>query len=346
MELKEIFNKLVKARRPADFFGDVSEDNQRILFRAYTKMVHPDTAPAGQKYLAGQAMSLLNKLNSEAEAEYRTGIYAVTDTMDLYSKGEPLFEIELDGISHKFYEHYFKGEVGNLYKGTNGGYIVFMKVAADPADNVLIDAEFKTLDETKHHALPIVERRLMINGCCAFTMREIEGTPLLKLMEEYPAGVPAEHVMWMLERLFSVVGYLHSNRIVHGNIKPEHVIVNKKNHNVSLCGFSLCIPEADKPEARYKVANDVYSPPEISKTARVLPGADIFAIGKLAILLLGGDVNTNGMPVAIDESIRGFVRGLVALDVNARPDDAWNLWDKVIAIRNKLFKNEKFKQLK
>ena len=346
MELREIYDNLVKARRPADFFGNVSEDNQKILFRAYAKKVHPDAASDNQKYVAEQAMALLNKLNAQATEEYLTGIYAVTDTVDLYSKGTPLFEFELDGKAHKFYEHFFKGEVGNIYKGTNDEYIIFLKIAADPADNELIRNEFKTLNAAKHHALPIVENQIMVNDCSAFIMREIEGTPLMQLMIEYPNGVPAEHVMWMLERLFSVVGYLHSNKIVHGNIKPEHVIINKKNHNVSLCGFSLCIPEADKPTARYKVSNDVYSPPEISKTAQVLPCADIYAIGKLAIILLGGDVKTNGMPATVDESIRGFVRKLVISDYTARPNDAWKLWDEVITIRTKLYKKKRFKELK
>jgi serine/threonine protein kinase len=165
-------------------------------------------------------------------------------------------------------------------------------------------------------------------------------------MEEYPNGVDAEHVMWMLERLFSVVGYLHSNRIVHGNIKPEHVIINKKNHNVSLCGFSLCITEADKPTARYKVANEIYSPPEVSKTAQVLPCADIYAVGKLAVLLLGGDVKNNGMPAIVDENIREFVRKLVITNYKTRPNDAWELWDEVITLRKKLYKSKRFKQLK
>ena len=346
MELREIYGNLVKARRPADFFGNVSEENLKILYRVYAKRVHPDTAPGNQKYVAEQAMALLNKLNAMAIEEYHAGIFAVTDTVDLYSKASPLFEFELDGKSHKFYEHFFKGEVGNLYKGTNGEYITFLKIAADPADNELIRTEFKVMDAIKHPALPIVENLIMVNDCSAFVMREIEGTPLLQLMVEYPNGVTSDHVMWILERLFSVVGYLHSNKIVHGNIKPEHIIINKKNHNVSLCGFSLCIPEADKPTARYKVANDIYSPPEISKTAQVLPCADIYAIGKLAILLLGGDVKTNGMPTAVDEIIRGFVRRLVVSDYTARPNDAWKIWDEVISIRTKLYKNERFKELK
>ena len=92
MELREIYDNLVKARRPADFFGIVSKYNQKILFNAYAKMVHPDTVSDSQKYIAEQAMMLLNKLHSQAQEEYEKDIYGVTDVLDLYSKSTPLFE--------------------------------------------------------------------------------------------------------------------------------------------------------------------------------------------------------------------------------------------------------------
>jgi len=133
--------------------------------------------------------------------------------------------------------------------------------------------------------------------------------------------------------------------VVHGNIKPEHVIITKSNHNVSLLGFSLCITDADKPTARYKIINDIYTPPEIDNNTTVLPGSDIYAVGKLAILLLGGDVISNGMPLHIDVRIRDFVRKLVAADPHARPNDAWMLWDEVIKLRTDVFGKKRFIEL-
>ena len=117
MELMKIYDNLVKARRPADFFGDVSEDNQKILYRAYTKKVHPDTVPNDQKYIAEQAMSLLNKLNTQAIEEYRAGLFAVTDTVDLYSKGTPLFEFELDGKTSSFMSIFLREKSAIFIRG-------------------------------------------------------------------------------------------------------------------------------------------------------------------------------------------------------------------------------------
>jgi hypothetical protein len=61
---------------------------------------------------------------------------------------------------------------------------------------------------------------------------------------------------------------------------------------------------------------------------------------------LGGDVKTNSTPAYVDENIRKFVEKLVVLDYTTRPNDAWKLWDEVIAIRAKLYKNKQFKELK
>lgn len=154
----------------------------------------------------------------------------------------PLFEITIKGELFQFYENVFEGEVGYIFKGTSANDIVYLKVAIDPDDNDLINTEYNVLSTLRHQSLPYVEQKIMVNDTNAILMREVKGVTMPELMGQYPRGVPAEHVMWMLERLLSVVGYLHSNCVVHGNIKPENIIINKDNHNVSLLGFSFVFP--------------------------------------------------------------------------------------------------------
>ena len=185
----------------------------------------------------------------------------------------------------------------------------------------------------------------MVNDTNAILMREVKGITMPELSEQYKKGVPAEHVMWMLERLLSVVGYLHSNCVVHGNIKPENIIINKDNHNVSLLGFSFCIPNANTAEAQYKIVNDYYTAPEVNKTARVLPSSDVYSIGKIAIKLLGGDISSNGMPISVYARVRAFIRKMVSSSLSDRPNDAWKLWSELIKLRNEVFGTQRFKKL-
>lgn len=346
MTVKQIYEKLLKAKRPIEFFGEICTIEEfKKLYKQYAKKIHPDIVTDKDKYIASEAFSVLNKLYNLGLSEFEEGIYSIVDPIQIYRHMEPLFEITIKGELYQFYENVFEGEVAYIFKGTSANDIVYLKVAIDPDDNDLINNEYEVLSTLRHQSLPYVEHKLMVNDTNAIIMREIKGITMVELMEQYRRGVPAEHVMWILERLLSVVGYLHSNCVVHGNIKPENIIINKENHNVSLLGLAFCIPKANTSEAQYKIINDYYTAPEVNKTARVLPSSDVYSIGKIAIKLLGGDIVSNGMPVSVDARVRAFIRKMVSSTPSDRPDDAWKLWSELIKLRTEVFGTQRFKKL-
>ena len=346
MTVKEIYEKLLKAKRPIDFFGEATtEEELKREYRKYAKTIHPDANHGKNQYIVNEAFGLLNALYNTGLNELNQGIYGVVDPVQLYKNVTPLFEIKIKGEGYRFYENVCEGEVADIFKGTSSNDIVYLKIATDPDDNELLETEYSVLSTLRHLSFPYVEQKIKINDSTAILMREVEGITMLELMEQYPKGVPAEHVMWMLERMLSAVGYLHSNFVVHENIKPENIIINKANHNVSLLGFSFCIPNANKIEAQYKIINDYYTAPEVSKKAMVLPSSDIYSVGKVAIKLLGGDVRSNGMPISIDVRVRAFIRKMVSNSLADRPSDAWKLWSELIELRNEVFGTQRFKKL-
>jgi serine/threonine protein kinase len=324
VNIKEIYEKLIGARRPVDFFGSAKTTEElRKLYQMFAKIVHPDTAD--DKYLAGEAFKELGQKYADGKRELEAGIYAVFDPVKLYQSHDPILEIKACGTVYKFYEHVFDGEVANVYKGLQGNDVVFLKAAKDVVDNKLIEQE--------------------VGRQYAFVMRELVGETMPDLMARYRGGLPTKHVAWMLERLFSVVGYLHFNLVVHGNLKPEHIIINKDNHNVSLCGFSMCIKEANKPTAKYQIQNEFYTAPEVELTATVSPVSDIFSIGKIAIELLGGNIENDVLPNTVEKDMKKFVLKLVDRDLRSRPRDAWQLWDELIQLRRDMFGAKRFEKL-
>ncbi len=346
MTVKQIYEKLLQAKRPIEFFGKMAmEDELKRAYRQYTKKIHPDIVPQKDKYIAKEAFSILNNLYNLGLSEFEQGIYGIVDPIQVYKHMSPLFEITIKGELYQFYENVFEGEVAYIFKGTSSNDIVYLKVAINSEDNDLITNEYNVLSTLRHQSFPYVEQKIMVNDANAILMREVKGVTMLDLLEQYKRGVPAEHVMWMLERLLSVVGYLHSNCVVHGNIKPENIIINKDNHNVSLLGFSFCIPNANTSEAQYKIVNDYYTAPEVNKNARVLPSSDVYSIGKIAIKLLGGDIASNGMPVSVDARVRAFIRKMVNSTQSDRPNDAWKLWSELIKLRTEVFGTQRFKKL-
>lgn len=346
MAIKQIYERLLQAKRPIEFFGEISTDyDLKKAYKQYAKKIHPDVVPNNDKYIASESFVILNKLYNLGLSELEQGIYDIVDPVEIYKHMTPLFEITIKGELYQFYENIFEGEVGYIFKGTSANDIVYLKVAINPDDNDLINTEYNVLSTLRHQSLPYVEQKIMVNDTNAILMREVKGVTMPELMEQYTKGVPAEHVMWMLERLLSVVGYLHSNRVVHGNIKPENIIINKDNHNVSLLGFSFCIPDANTSEAQYKITNDFYTAPEVKKTARVLPSSDVYSLGKIAIKLLGGNVVSNGMPISVDARVRAFIRKMVSDVQSDRPNDAWKLWSELTQLRTEVFGTQRFKKL-
>ncbi len=346
-ELKRFYEKLLQTRRPYDFFGQVSDFKElKKIYRQYGKKLHPDVFPANDQYIAGQAFDALTQLYNLGVSELEQGIYGIVDSVQIYEHMSPLFEISIKGEVYKFYENVVEGEVANIFKGICGNDIVYLKVAIDSNDNNLLDTEYEVLSTFRHHSLPYVKHKITVNGDTnAILMQEIKGITMPELMEEYARGIPAEHVMWILERLLSVIGYLHLNCVVHGNIKPENIIINKENHNVSLLGFSFCIPKANTSDAKYKIVNDYYTAPEVNSKAVVLPSSDIYSIGKIAIKLLGGDIVRSAMPIYVDVRVRTFIRNMVSIDLSNRPNDAWKLWQELRNLRNEVYGTQRFKKL-
>src|SRR5699024_1338737 len=109
--------------------------------RQYAKKIHPDIVPEKDKYIAGEAFSILNKLYNLGLSELEQGIYGIVDLVQIYKHMTPLFEITIKGELYQFYENVFEGEVAYIFKGTSSNDIVYLKVAIDPEDNDLITTE-------------------------------------------------------------------------------------------------------------------------------------------------------------------------------------------------------------
>lgn len=346
MTKQECYNLLVKAKRPFECFGEVKTiEELHKIYKGLAKIIHPDTAEDKDKYICTSGFAILQDLYKRAQEEISSGIYGIVNIIDIYDKSKELFSFSSHGKTYRIYEKVFEGEVSDIYRGTCDKSLVSIKLGIEESDNDLIKREYETLNSFSHHSMPIVRDLIKINNNYAIIMDNIEGENLLDIMDRNKNGIPAEVVMWVMERLFSVVGYLHSNYIVHGNILPENIVINKSNHNVVLTGFSFHIPKANEDGSHYQIRNDEYSAPEVNKTSRVGPESDIYSLGKLAIHMLGGNTSNNGLPINLDLGLRQFIRKLVTEDRYARPNDAWKLWDEWIALRNRIYGTQRFKQI-
>ncbi len=343
MNVKQIYEKLITARRPKDFFGNI-ESIQELhdIYKKISKQIHPDVVSSEDAYYASEAFIMLHRLYVQGVNEYDNGLYDVKSSEEEYKKSIPIFQVNYGEKRYIFYKRLCAGEVAEIFEGVCDKNSVCIKIPISKNDSDLIKNEFEMLSKIHHQSIPYVEDKFSINNSTCFTMRKVEGVSAEELMKQYPSGVPAEHVLWMIERLLSVVGFLHIHHIVHGNIKPENLIITKKNHNVTLLGFSFAIPNANRKSAKYKIVNEFYTADEVCKSTIVEPSTDIYSIGKVAIYLLGGNVEDNSIPFNVDSRICNFVHNMVEKDKASRPNDAWKLYKELQNLRTKIYGPKRF----
>jgi len=74
---------------------------------------------------------------------------------------------------------------------------------------------------------------------------------LAALAERYPSGIDPRHAVWIWRRMLDALHFLHTLGWTHGALRPEHALVNAKEHTVRLIGFASARPHAStKDKAR------------------------------------------------------------------------------------------------
>jgi len=167
-------------------------------------------------------------------------------------------------------------------------------------------------------------------------MTYIEGPSLDKIIESNDRIEP-EHVSWMSQRILNALHYLHFNGIIHGDVKPQNIIIKPKEHNAVLVDYGLSITGTNG-----KTLPEGYTPlfaaPEILDGKPPLPESDIYSLGLTMIYALGGDPVRKTYPKDTPKEIQNYFDSMVVYNPMDRPN--WQKIDlvkKLSDIREKVF---------
>ncbi len=155
-----------------------------------------------------------------------------------------------------------------------------------------------------------------------------------KIKEVYPDGVKQEHVVWMMDRLLSVIGYLHTNNIIHGGIEPSNILITPHNHNAILIDYVFAIDDANKPGKKYLGLNE-FSAPEIGKTTKPHPVTDMYSFGKTIEYIMTD--NKGEYQNDVDKKLKRYLSEFTKKEPKDRVNDAWEQWQKLKELRVELF---------
>ena len=107
-------------------------------------------------------------------------------------------------------------------------------------------------------------------------------------LDEMVFNIPNNELnIWkIIKDLANALSHLHSQEIIHGDVKPENILLSKEDHgraNLKLADFGSSFDKAltdkDIYDAKYYGGTEGYKPPEILKNGTFDTSADIWSFG-------------------------------------------------------------------
>lgn len=360
-ELERAYNLLTQAVKAEDVFGGLCDGKRKtsvLLKEAYdelARVVDPEFySSPDDRELAQDAKVLLERFYEKAKSRVEENIYGQKDAPRLrrtsksfttdkreYYLGEPIAQGTIATV--------FEGEC--VEKDEFAGRVA-IKIADSSADNDLLWRERKVLSmlhekngAQRKHLPVLLDHFKTKDDRIGLVFRYFaESYDLWSVRENvrYKNGVGRKHMVWMLNRLLSAIGYAHSIGIVHGNIEPAHLMIRPRDHNLFVIDWCWSIVDPVHTRDRFTISTEHFSAPEVFEKGEPTPAADLYSIGKCMIHILGGNVETNEMPVSVEPELQRFLLFFVNESPLQRAQDAWQMHGQLDSLVRRLWGQKRF----
>lgn len=207
-------------------------------------------------------------------------------------------------------------------------------------DTEMLIQEAKAVWDLRHYALPAMRDFIRLDdGRVVLVMSYIPGMTLEQIVKKVGA-IDYEHVCWISERIINAFNYMHRSGVVHGDVKPQNIIIQEDRHMAVLVDFGLsAVKPTSKCEA--KGFTPYFAPPEEIEGKPLLPESDYYSLGMTILYALSGGieyVERKMVPADVPDPLCNFIKKLIVKSVSGRPqypkDD---LGDMIVDVRQKIF---------
>ena len=250
------------------------------------------------------------------------------------------------------------GDIATVYGGHERGSQrqVAVKIADQTSDNDLLQHEARVLGiltsaddpsdakPARHFAAPRDQFRTA-DGRLGSVFDHLDGFDLTAVRDRCrkrgEPGLPQKHVVWVLRRALAALGLAHKHGILHGNLDPSHILVRPHDHMLWIVDWCWAIVNPSQSGQGFKALNESYSPPEAGERGRPTPASDLYALGKCAIHLVGGDPATKTLP-EMEPKLARFIKFLCVESQGGRPQDSWELYLQLERTRQQIWGDHEF----
>ena len=280
-------------------------------YRALAKECHPD----GSKSDADRFKEIAEAHSVLSDPEKR----AVYDRREKASLGTVIG-------NYRITEEIASGGFGTTYLGENilAKKPVCVKHCHEVSalyDQTLIE-EAQAIWDLRHHSLPVMRDLLRLDdGSLALVQSYIPG-PTLEQIITKGGKMDPETVAWIAERVLNVLMYLHFHGVVHGDIKPQNIIVQPESHQIVVVDFGLSMVKPGR-TSDPKGYTPVFSPPEQLDGSPLVPESDLYSLGMTMLFALSGSASAAErleVPRDVPEQLCAFIKRLLVRSVRQRPN--------------------------
>ena len=198
-----------------------------------------------------------------------------------------LFQFRVD-------EFIASGSMGAVYKvwDLKRNVPLAMKVlhadfADDPTSFKYFQREARALQKLRHpNVVPFYGLQQSEQG--AFILEYfIDGPSLREVLRTHPKGMPIPEALTYMQALCAALGYAHASGVIHCDIKPGNVMVDRGGQ-IYLADFGIARHTESTTTTIAGAGTPAYMAPEQVSAKSVSPQTDVYALGVLLFELLTG----------------------------------------------------------
>ncbi len=156
----------------------------------------------------------------------------------------------------------------------------------DPALRQRLEAEARLLASLSHPNLVTVYDFGWENDQPYFVMEYVDGWDL-KTLIRHGAPLPVNRALELFLQICAGVGYAHRNNIVHGNLKPQNVLVSRSGE-VKVVDFGIAATLWSRDPDRTTWATPQYLSPEQAAGQPPTPASDVYSLGLILYEMFTG----------------------------------------------------------
>lgn len=161
--------------------------------------------------------------------------------------------------------------------------------------------EARLLANLDHPCLPKVYSYFQAHGTAYYVTKFIEGPSLHKLAADYAKRnerIPQDALLGMLVRLLDTLDHMHGRHILHRDIKPDNILVDRDGMPVIIDFGAARESRADADET--VIESRGFTPAEqLTEGSSMGPWTDLYALGATLYHTLTGKVLPSGKQRAL-----------------------------------------------